>query len=110
MANEEVGDAAIHFNRAVVLDPAEVSYYIERAKWYEAQGLQELARQDYQNVLRIDPTYHLEQAYDMNLSEQYGDSINASNKQNLLVLLNKFDGEISLAKSSLTRTQKLLEM
>lgn len=84
MANEEVGDAAIHFNRAVVLDPAEVSYYIERAKWYEAQGLQELARQDYQNVLRIDPTYHLEQAYDMNLSEQYGDSINASNKQNLL--------------------------
>lgn len=84
MGNDEVGDAAIHYNRAVVLNPAEPNYYVERAKWYEAQGLQELARQDLQNVLRIDPTYHLEHVYDMNESEKMADTMNASYKREFL--------------------------
>ena len=32
LANDEAGDAAIHFNRAVVLSPNEPTYYLERAR------------------------------------------------------------------------------
>ncbi|CAI2368185.1 unnamed protein product [Moneuplotes crassus] len=48
-------EACIHFSRAITLDPEESDYYLKRAKCYEAQGLEELAQEDYNTVLRIDP-------------------------------------------------------
>jgi tetratricopeptide (TPR) repeat protein len=84
MAANSVGEAAIHFNRAVILDPEEPNYYLERAKCYEAQGLNELAQEDYQYVLKIDPTYHLEHVAELRESEEMMDSLNASRKRSIL--------------------------
>ena len=84
MAMRQSGEAAIHFNRAIMLDPEEPTYYLERAKCYEAQGLQELAQEDYRYVLKIDPTYHLEHVADLREAESMMDSLNASRKRNIL--------------------------
>ena len=70
MDTNNLNDAAIHLSRAIILDPEEPDYYLLRARWYELQGLQELAQDDYKNVLKIDPTFHLEHVEELRESEE----------------------------------------
>ncbi|CAI2368989.1 unnamed protein product [Moneuplotes crassus] len=79
-------EACIHFSRAIILDPEEPDYYLKRAKCYETQGLEELAQEDYDIVLKIDPTYHLEHVSVLHNSEMNMD-LNTSLKER--ELLNK---------------------
>ena len=84
MEVNNTNEAAIHYNRAIVLDPEEPNYYIGRAKWCEAQGLEDLAQEDYRMVLKIDPTYHLEHVVDLIESEEKMDPVTSSRKRNIL--------------------------
>jgi tetratricopeptide (TPR) repeat protein len=84
MGLNEYGEAAIHYNRAITLDPEIAEYYLERAKCYEIQGLQQLAQEDYKYVLKLDPTYHLEYVANLMDSEAKMDTINASNQRSIL--------------------------
>lgn len=77
-------EALIHYNRAIILDPEEAEYYVKRAKCYEAQGLEELAQEDYQMVLKIDPTYHLEHVSSLNRSEKWLDPQTSSKERSIL--------------------------
>ena len=46
--------------------------------------MEELAKDDYQHLLRLDPTYHLEHVQEMEASEEVADGINASKKREFL--------------------------
>ena len=84
MESNNINDAAVHLSRAIVLDPEEPDYYLLRAKCYELQGLQELAQDDYQNILKIDPTYHLEHVDELRESEEFMDTSTVQKKRDLL--------------------------
>lgn len=84
MGLNEYGEAAIHYNRAITIDPEIAEYYLERAKCYEAMGLQQLAQEDYKYVLKLDPTYHLEYVANLKDSESNMDTIKASRQRSIL--------------------------